>query len=74
MAALIVAWFATKPSVVVAWAPVIVAVPTVVVPRAVFVFPAPAPAPAPAAAPTIVMIEVARIAGVIRAWVIEALT
>jgi len=72
MAALIVAWLATKPSVEVAWAPVIVAVPTtVVVPRAVFVFPA--PAPAPTAAPTIVMIEVARIAGIIRAWVIEAL-
>jgi hypothetical protein len=66
MTTFIVAWFATIPSsVVVAWAPVIIAGPTFIIPRAVVVSPAPTP--------TIVMVMITRIAGIIRAWVIKAL-
>ena len=68
MAAIIVAWFATMtvPSVVVTWGPLVLAVPPIEIPgRAVFV--------SSASTPAIIMIVVARIAGVIRAWVIVAL-
>jgi hypothetical protein len=65
MAAVIVTWFPTIPSVKVARRPIIVAVPTVMLPRAFIISPAPTP--------TIFMVVVTRIAGIIRAWVIIAL-
>jgi len=64
MAAIIVAWFPTIPSLEIARGPIIIAVPTFIIPRAVFV--------PTASATTIIMIIVTRIAGIIRAWVIEA--
>lgn len=68
MAAIIVAWFATMtvPSVVVTWGPFVLAVPPFEIPgrRAVFV--------SSASTPAVVMIVVARIAGIIRAWVVVA--
>jgi hypothetical protein len=66
MATIIVAWFATMtiPSVVVTWSPVIITVPPFVITGAVF-----EPSASP---PTIIMIVLACIAGIIRAWVIVA--
>ena len=69
MATIIVAWFATmtltNPSVVVTWGPVVIAVsPPIVIPGAVFV--------SSASTPTIFMIVLTCIAGIIRAWVIVA--
>jgi hypothetical protein len=69
MAAIIVAWFPTIPSVVVARGPIIIAIPTFVIPRRA-VFEPTASATTTAAAMTILMIVVTRIAGIIRAWVI----
>jgi len=67
MAAVVFPWFTSiSPSFVFAWAPVIIAVPTLIIPRAVLVSPAPAA--------TFLGLVVARVAGIIRAWVIEALT
>jgi hypothetical protein len=67
MAAIVIPWFTSIPSFHFAWAPVIIAVPTFIIPRAVFVSPA-------ATAATFLRVVVARVAGIIGAWVIEALT
>jgi hypothetical protein len=80
MAAIIIPWFTSiPPPVEIAWAPVIIAVPTVIIPWAIIVAPAPAAAAtstttAAAAATTFLWVVVPGIAGIIRAWVIEALT
>jgi hypothetical protein len=66
MTAFVIAWLTTVPSVVVTWGPVIIAMTTVVVAWAVF--------PPATSSATIVVVVVARITRVIRAWIVETLT